>query len=210
VAGVFQSFSIVENNAIIVPIHQLQRIFGREGQVTGFIVDSSYSDADRIQGLCRQIRALSPLIDAQPTREFFDTAIEARIAQAMAWLTSTIALIVGATGVLNTMWMAVVERTREIALLRAIGWRKRTVVNLILAESLLIGLAGAVVGTLLAILFTQILSRVPSVEPFVSGDTRAVVVVQAFVIAVLISLIGGSCPAYRAAALTPTDGLRSE
>jgi putative ABC transport system permease protein len=210
VVGIFQSFSFLENNIIVLPIDQVQKLFSREGEVTGFVVVSSYDDEESIKGLCEQIRALSPLIDAQPTREFFDTAIEARIAQAMAWLTSTIALLVGVIGMLNTMWMAVVERTQEIALLRAIGWRKRMVVKLILTEALSMALAGALVGTLLAIALTQVLSRFPAVEPFVSREIHPTIVIQALGIALLVSFVGGSYPAYRAARLKPTEGLHYE
>ena len=56
--------------------------------------------------------------------------------------------LIGSIGMVNTMLMSVFERTRELAILRAIGWRKWTVMRLILLESLLLGLAGAVVGTL--------------------------------------------------------------
>ena len=54
----------------------------------------------------------------------------------MAWTTAAVALILGAVGMLNTMLMSIFERTREIGILRAVGWRRRRVLALILGEAL--------------------------------------------------------------------------
>jgi putative ABC transport system permease protein len=188
----------------------LQRIFQREHQVTGYVVSSQQQNRESIDRLCREIRRLSRLADAQPTREFFDTAIEARLAQAMAWLTSAVALIVGSIGMLNTMWMGVVERTQEIAALRAIGWRRWSVMRLVLLESMLLAASGAVLGTLAAIGLTWLLSRHPAVQNLVSSSTDPLTIVQALAIATAICALGGAYPAYRASQLAPAEGLRHE
>ena len=65
----------------------------------------------------------------------------------MAWVTSAVALVIGAVGMLNTMVMSVFERTREIGILRAIGWGRWRVVRMILMESILLSLTGGMVGT---------------------------------------------------------------
>ena len=75
---------------------------------------------------------------AVPTRQFVQTDSETRLASAMAWGTSVIA-VRAVVGTLNTMLMSVLERTRELGLLRAVGWSRARVVRLILGESLLIG-----------------------------------------------------------------------
>jgi putative ABC transport system permease protein len=143
-------------------------------------------------------------------REYIETAIEVRLARAIAWLTSTIALMVGTIGMINTMLTAVFERTRELAILRAIGWRKSRIVKLILAESVVLGLAGAVAGTILAVVITQVLSRLPAAGRMVSGEISPQVILQGFAIATLVGLVGGLFPAFRAARLVPTEGLRHE
>ena len=132
------------------------------------------------------------------------------MAQAMAWMTALIALIIGAVGVLNTMIMSVFERTREIGILRAIGWRKSRVVRLILYESLLLSVVGAVVGIGSAVLLTHALTWWPLVNGIIRGDVAPIVMIQGFFIALAVGLLGGAYPAYRGAYLLPTEALRHE
>jgi putative ABC transport system permease protein len=210
VVGIFESFSFLENNIMIIDIREMQRLFGREDQVTGFVVASKCIERQSNDELCRRIKALSPLVDAQPTQEFIDTAVEVRMARSMVWLTSTVAVVVATIGTLNTMVMAVHERTQEIALLRAMGWRKSRVVKMILGESLLIGLGGAALGTLLAIGLMQLLSRQRMVEHLVPAEIAPAVVAQAFAIATIVCVLSGVYPACRAAKLSAAEGLRHE
>jgi putative ABC transport system permease protein len=128
----------------------------------------------------------------------------------MAWLTSVIALVIGAVGVLNTMVMSVFERTREIGILRAIGWRKSRVVRLILSESLLLSVAGAAAGIAAAVLLTRALTWWPLVNGLIKGEVALAVLIQGFFIALAVGLIGGAYPAYRGAHLPPTEALRHE
>lgn len=165
---------------------------------------------EALDALREQIASLAPQIEVLPAREYIETAIEVRLARAVAWLTSTIALMIGTIGMINTMLTAVFERTRELAILRAIGWRKGRVMKLILWESIVLGLAGAVTGTLLAIVITQVLSRLPAAGRLVSGEISSGVILQGFLIATLVGLVGGLFPAFRAARLVPTEGLRHE
>ena len=66
--------------------------------------------------------------------------------RAMSWGTSLLAVLVGVLGVMNTMLMTVFERTQEICVLLAIGWRRGRIVRMILWESALLGLLGGIAG----------------------------------------------------------------
>jgi putative ABC transport system permease protein len=210
VVGVYESHQFVENNMILAPLSQIQPLLGREGEVTGFVITVKQKDEAATERLRQRIRGLSSEVDAQATGEFFDTAVETRLAMAMTWLTSTVALIVGSIGMLNTMLMTVVERTREIAILRAIGWRKGSVIRVILLESLILAVSGCVAGTLLAIGLTQVLTRLPAVQHIVTGRIAPSVIVTAVVTALLVCILGGVYPAWRAAGLLPSQALRQE
>ena len=128
----------------------------------------------------------------------------------MAWVTSAVALVIGAVGMLNTMIMSVFERTREIGILRAIGWGRWRVVRMILTESILLSLAGGVVGAGGAIALVRVLANQPAVAGMVSGDVAPIVIAQGFAIALCVGLLGAAYPAYRGAQLLPTEALRHE
>ena len=210
ILGIYESDHFVENNMVLAPLDEIQQLLGRTGEVTGFVVSAVSTDEQAIEGLCRRIRRLSAEVEAQPTSDFFNSAVETRLAHAMTWLTSTVALIVGSIGMLNTMMMNVFERTREIAVLRALGWRTWTIVKAVFLESFLLAIAGCIAGTVLAVALTRALSWLPAVQHIVTGNTAPSVVFLAVVTALLVCLLGGALPAYRAAQLLPAQAIRIE
>ncbi|HID77811.1 MAG TPA: ABC transporter permease [Planctomycetaceae bacterium] len=217
VIGIFESPNLFESGSMIMPLDQLQRLQDRKGQVTLFSVVAERGDRETVEAICRRITTeiprlveYAPSLEARPVQEFVEQAVELRLARSVAWLTSAIALVVGTIGMINTMLMAVFERTRELALLRAIGWRKSRVVRMILLESVLLGVAGAVLGTVGGIVLTRILSMLPASGRMVAGDISASVVLQGFAVAMVVGVCGGVYPALRAARLAPTEGLRHE
>lgn len=210
VIGVYESENLLENSSMIVPLGELQDMMDLQGRVTAFNVVAAGRDAQSIEEVKERIKALAPYIQAQTLRENVDSSVEIQLAKAVAWLTSTLALVLGTIGMINTMLTAVFERTRELCVLRAVGWRKRRVMELVLLESALLGLAGAVIGAALGIGLTQVLSTIPASGRMVAGDINLTVILQGFALALVVGIAGGLYPAYRAAQLMPTEGLRHE
>lgn len=210
IAGVYEAFNQFEDGAIVMPLAELQELMFREGEVTTFTIVGKQHDRQFLDNLAAQIRDLQTGLEVSPPQDYAENAPELKMARTMAWLTSSIALIVGAVGILNTMLMAVFERTKEIAMMRAVGWRRSRVMRLIMSEALLLAFGGAVLGTVGAIALLRLLAQNPSAGRIVSGDISGEVVLQGFVVAMLLGLLGGLYPAYRAARLTPIEGLRHE
>ncbi|WP_406700283.1 ABC transporter permease [Singulisphaera sp. Ch08] len=210
VVGIFESDSLFENGGLIVPRSVLQKMMGREGNVTGFVVMATPNDRGSLETLRKRIEATIPGVAAVPSRDYVQGDIRIRMVKAMAWTTSAIALVLGSIGVLNTMMMTVFERTVEIGLLRALGWRRKRVLALILGEALALGVAGAILGVILGYLEIQILSRMPTASGFVSSDFPPAVIGVGLTLGVGLSLLGGVYPALRGAAMQPTEALRHE
>ena len=216
VVGIYRSLSVFENGAITLSLAELQEILLHDKSVTGFNVVVAQQGGPEIDEICKNIASLTDAngrslgLSAMPTKEYVSQSAHIRMAHGMAWMTSIIAILVGTVGTLNTMIMSVVERIREISILRAIGWRKSRVVRMIVGESLLISVAGAVVGAVLAVLLTRFLSRLPAASNFLEGSIAPVVFAKGFALALLVGLVGGVYPAIRAARLLPSEGLRHD
>lgn len=219
VVGIFHSSNPFENNTAIFPLHELQRLMERGQQVSEFQLTVS-SEARGDEQRLRQLRsAIEELRDedgrklglaAMPTSDYVASNTQLRIAKAMSWVTSAIALFIGFVGVVNTMFTSVMERTQEIGVLRAIGWKKRRIMSMILGESLLLSIVGAAVGTVLAIFLVRALSRFEAAQAFVIGAVPLHVVAIGFLLAVFVGILGGLYPAIRATQLQPTEALRHE
>jgi putative ABC transport system permease protein len=210
VVGVYESDSWFENGAMIMPLATLQSMMGRQGQVTGFLIKAKASDPHSIAQLRQRIEKTIPGVAAMPARDHVASDTQIRLASAMAWATAAVALILGSVGMLNTMLMSIFERTREIGILRAVGWRRRRVLALVLGEALAIALFGTVLGTVLAIIGLKALTLGPTARGFINPNLPPEVIVIALAMGVGLSLLGGLYPAARAAALEPTEALRYE
>ena len=110
-------------------------MMGRQGQVTRLRRRREAPDADVARRWRRRIEAKVAGRRGRPGARLRPGDIQIRLAKTMAWATIGVALVLGSVGVLNTMVMAVFERTGEIGLLRALGWRRRRVLALILGEA---------------------------------------------------------------------------
>ena len=209
VVGIFDGFNVLQNGSIVISIQELQRLMGREGQVSGFsIVTEDASDDQLLDRIAAQVQTMESGISVRRTREHVESISEIQIAIAMAWLTSTVAILIGSIGMLNTMFMSVQERTVEIGLLRAVGWSRLRVISMILNEAALLSVLGAIVGTLGAMLLVRCLTVMPVVNGLIEGRISAAIVVQGLLIALVVGFLGGLLPAVRASRLSPSVALR--
>ena len=130
---------------------------------------------------------------------------------------SVVALLLACLGIANTMYTAVLERTREIGILKAVGARSKDIRLLFVAEAAVIGLVGGVVGGVVAVFLARLgNSAVDSIVPPASGGSVEVfrpdllVALGALVVAVVLSIGSGLLPAMRAAAQEPIKALHHE
>ena len=116
-----------------------------------------------------------------------------------------ISLAVGGIGIANTMFMSILERRREIGLLKAVGMTENGILSLFVLESSLIGIGGGVIGIILGAVLLRIVALLsfPSALP-------AYVVAIALVFSAAVGVISGFIPARQAAKLDPVEALRYE
>jgi ABC-type antimicrobial peptide transport system permease subunit len=128
-----------------------------------------------------------------------------------------VALLLACLGIANTMYTAVLERTKEIGVLKALGARSRDVLLLFVSEATVIGLAGGLIGAMFAVGLARLgnagvdrLTQAVSSTGFDVFRTDVPVVLAAVVLAVLLSTVSGLLPALRAAGQDPARALRYE
>jgi putative ABC transport system permease protein len=115
-----------------------------------------------------------------------------------------IALLVGGVGVMNIMLVAVSERTREIGLLKALGARRRDIMQQFLGEAVALCLLGGMIGMIFGILGAFTIAMVANWPPLISIWT----ILLAVGFSVIIGIFFGLYPASRAASLSPAEALR--
>jgi len=113
-----------------------------------------------------------------------------------------LAAFVAGVGIINTILMSVLERTRELGALMATGWTGFDLMKMILYEALFIGMMGGIAGIILGIGLSEAASAM-GLPSLVSLN----VVIQAFVFAVALGLVAGIYPAYRASKLNPIEAI---
>lgn len=127
---------------------------------------------------------------------------------------AAVSLIVGAVGIANTMFMSVMERTRQIGLLKALGATDGEVMKLFLMESGLFGFVGGVIGIITGVLISVIISAVGLMAMGPGGSMSTVVSPQLLIFAlafsIFVGVISGVAPARSAAKMNPVDALRFE
>lgn len=128
---------------------------------------------------------------------------------------AAVSLLVGAVGIANTMFTSVLEKTREIGIMKAIGAKNIDIMLIFLINSGLVGLVGGVIGIVLGAGISYILPNFLSgLGSIGRGGLTTVLptslLVEAILVSVGIGMIAGAIPAYRASKLKPVDALRYE
>jgi putative ABC transport system permease protein len=118
-----------------------------------------------------------------------------------------ISLLVGATGILTMMWIAVGERTSEIGLVRSLGATREQVQGLFLAEAAALATLGGAAGILIGLGLGQLLRFA---VPGLPVETPLRFVLAGLTVSFLTGLVSGVAPARRAARLDPIEALRAE
>lgn len=209
VVGIVDSEVLWEQSGGFAPLPAVQEIANRREAVS--VVHVTVTPGADLDEVARRIEDQVPGVVSIVTADDIgkvDSGFQLLDAANVA--ISGLAIVIGGIGVMNTMVMSIFERTREIGVLRAVGWSGWRVLRMILIEALMLCLAAAVAGSLLGVLAVQGVMQIPTVRGLLEPSYETGVFVQAFIVAIVVALIGAVYPAIRATRLTPMEALRYE
>lgn len=209
IVGVYESGKPTQDNGVFMHLNNTQKIADQEGNLSAIFVkvakdvevdtvtkniNSTYGDNITMVTSLSDMGMISDVID---------------LLHGASFGISLLAIIIGAVGIINTMLTSVMERTREIGVLKAVGWSNRRILLMIMGESIVITLVSAVVGSICGVIIVElgsIYGLIGGVQPIFNITTF----LSAFVVAFIVGIIGGVYPASRAIKLPPTEALRYE
>jgi len=206
------------DNAVVVPIETLKRMMKNRDEISQIVVIvESAGDIDRISEEIEKVADVNVISMKKVVRSigsFF------KAVQVFLFAIGSIALIVAGFGIMNTMLMSLLERTREIGVLKAIGARRKDVLMIFLIEAGFLGLTGGVLGTLTGLVVAKAggyaVSLALTKALHMENATGMVAIISTplwlipalIVFSVLSSVIFGLYPAYRASSLNPVEAPR--
>ncbi len=210
VVGIYETGNVFVDGGALVPLQTLQTLKNKLDELTLILVKlhATASVNDVVQKI--ESKYKNELVTLRDIGEYNRSYQGAGLVRAGTWLVSLLALIIGAIGVMNTMIMVVYERTREIGILRAVGWRRSRVLRMILGESLLLSVLAAGIGAWLGTRAVWLVTQFPQARGLISPHFTSALFVQAILIAIGVGLLAGLYPAYRATKILPQEALRYE
>lgn len=209
VVGVYRSDDVMTDSGAYVPLVTVRAIARTPGIVTGVWVQAQ-AGTDEAALAAAIERRFPTLVTVSGVEEFGKVDQGIALMDALDLAVTALAVGVGAIAVMNTMIMAVFERTREFGILRAVGWRGSRIVRLVVMEAVFLCLVAALVGSAFGVLATRGVLLIDEVQGLLEPSYGLGVFVRAVLVAAGVGLVGAVYPAYRAVRLSPMEALRHE
>ena len=212
IVGVFNRTGSQEDGTVFLPLKTTQRIFDVEGKLTGIGIKlKQIEKIAEFEERLYPIASIQVISMSQVKGTILNLVNSAKI---LIMSVAFIAIFVAIIGVINTILMSVFERTQEIGIMKAIGASKLDIFKLIWIETLIICTLGGVFGSLVAIFggnLTELLVR--KVMPYAPGGKLLLITPElllfSFLGVIIIGVISGLYPAFRAASMRPIEVIRS-
>lgn len=208
IVGSFETGGVLTDSGVYVSLDTLDEITGADGRVSQIVVktDEGVDDSAVAKKIEDNYENLTT-ITSEEMASMMDNVIG--ILDAVSLAISGLAIIVGAIGIVNTMVMSVYERTKEIGVLKSVGWKSSKILKMVIGETLVLTTVSGIVGSAFGIFIAEAGVRLLGDTDFALGYSPSTFIL-AFGITIIVGILGGIYPAYKASRLAPTEALRYE
>jgi putative ABC transport system permease protein len=214
VVGVLNRTNTQDDGFVFLPRRTLQRISGLEGKLVLILVKAKH--VERTDDLVASLKASEVDMNVFPLSELLGT-ITSLMASTKVFVSAIIliAVILGGVGVLNTVLMAVFERTREIGMMKAMGGSRGDVFKLVWAETILTTVLGGVAGVAIALVSSRLVEAlIRGMIPYAPKGSligfSAATLAGCIGLSLVLGLVAGFYPAFRAASVKPVEAIKTE
>lgn len=212
VAGIIDRIGRQDDAFIYMPINAVQEILEKPGGATAIGV--KVSDAARIPEVVSELSKKISGIQIVTMGQVMDTIITlASSAKVLSLSIAMIAILIGAVGVMNSILMAVFERTQEIGMMRAIGASRFDTFRIIIKETIVLTAAGGIAGIIIANIGSTVIEGfVKGFMPYVpSGKLitfEPLLAAMCIMFSVVLGILAGIYPAWKASKITPIEAIK--
>lgn len=206
--GILSKTGSQDDQILIASLSTLQRLLGKEGTVSLVEVAALCGDCP-VEDMVKQISTVLPGVDVNAIQQVVKTRMHALDQfRNFSMAVAAVVLLVGALVVFVTMMGSVTERTREIGIFRALGFRRAHVMKLILFESTVVSIVAGILGFVVGMGVTYLVLPLMT-ENEVSLHWDPLLGGSAILLALVVGLSASFYPALKASRLDPTEALRA-
>jgi len=212
----------VHDKSLVIPLERYQELFNKSDEVGMIIAQTQAGEnpsliADKITKELRKSRYLKEgkedfsIETPEQLASTFSTILD--IVQIVLIGIACISLLVGGIGIMNTMYTAVLQRTKEIGVMKSLGAQNHQIMYLFLIESGFYGLGGGIIGVILGIFIAKFAEYSLTLylgPSFLSVEINIFLIIGTLLFSFIIGCISGLAPAIRASKLNPVQSLRYE
>jgi len=211
-----------DDSQVYIPIETAKELLDKEDEYDAFYVQTKegYDPADVAENVEKALRKSRSEKEGEETFSIqtFEQILETvqsvfNVVQVVLVGIAGISLLVGGIGIMNTMYTAVIERTKEIGTMKAVGAKNSDILLIFLFEAGLLGLVGGAIGVGIGIGLAKGAEYGAAVvlgSPMIKASMDPIIIFGALAFSFIVGSLSGVAPAYQAAKLKPADALRYE